>query len=75
MLGGVAIVAVEEIPYAHAYTYDILPDSDSASYFAAGALIGSTLRPSATLVLQSVAARRARSGASRQRISEEALHR
>jgi hypothetical protein len=55
-LGGVQIVATEEIPYAHAFTYDILPDSDSASYFAGGALIGSTLRPSAALVLQSVVA-------------------
>lgn len=56
-LGGVQIVAADEIPYAHAYTYDILPDSDSATYFAGGVLIGSTLRPNGTLVLQSVVAR------------------
>jgi hypothetical protein len=42
-LGGVRVLAVDEIPYAEAYTYDILPESDTGSYFAAGALIGSTL--------------------------------
>ena len=36
----------ELIPYVHARTYDILPDSDSGVYFAAGALVGSTLRSS-----------------------------
>lgn len=34
----------EVVPYEHARTYDILPDSDSGAYFAAGALVGSTLR-------------------------------
>lgn len=42
-LGDVAIAAVERVPYAHAFTHDILPDSDSGTYFAAGALVGSTL--------------------------------
>jgi len=31
------------VPYAEAYTYDVLPDSDSGSYFAGGVLIGTTL--------------------------------
>lgn len=38
-----AIVSVERVPYAHPFTYDILPDSDTGTYFAGGALIGSTL--------------------------------
>lgn len=37
------IVAVETIPYEHAFTYDVLPDSDSGTYVAGGVLIGSTL--------------------------------
>ena len=43
MLDGVAIESVSTEPYAHPYTHDILPDSDTGAYFAAGALIGSTL--------------------------------
>jgi len=42
-LGGVDVVSVQRVPYAHPYTYDILPDSDTGTYFAAGALIGSTM--------------------------------
>jgi len=42
LLGNVAITAIRPVPYAHGYTYDILPDSDSGTYFAGGALIGST---------------------------------
>jgi hypothetical protein len=42
-LGGVKVVTVDEVPYQHAFTYDILPASDTGTYFAAGALIGSTL--------------------------------
>ncbi len=42
-LGGVRVKALELIPYVHAYTYDILPDSDSHEYFAAGAALASTL--------------------------------
>lgn len=42
-LGEATVVATETVPYAHARTYDILPDSDSATYVAAGVLIGSTL--------------------------------
>lgn len=29
--------------YRHAFTYDILPASDTGAYFAGGALVGSTL--------------------------------
>ncbi len=42
-LGGVEVVNVRRIPYRHAFTYDILPDSETGTYFAAGALIGSTM--------------------------------
>jgi hypothetical protein len=42
-LDGVRIVRVERVPYTHDATYDILPDSDSGTYFAGGVLIGSTL--------------------------------
>ncbi len=43
-LDGMPIVGSELVPYEYARTYDILPDSDSGTYFAGGALIGSTLR-------------------------------
>jgi hypothetical protein len=43
-LGGALIVSIRLVPYAAPYTYDILPDSDSGSYLAAGALVGSTLK-------------------------------
>jgi hypothetical protein len=42
-IGDVRVLAVELIPYAHDRTYDILPASDSGSYLAGGALLGSTL--------------------------------
>ena len=44
-LDGVRIIAAETIPYAHAFTYDILPASDSGTYIAGGVLIGTTLSP------------------------------
>jgi hypothetical protein len=44
-LDGVAITKVRLVPYLHARTYDILPDSDTGTYFAGGVLIGSTLSP------------------------------
>lgn len=44
-LDHVAILAIERVPYSHAYTYDILPASESGAYFAGGVLIGSTLKP------------------------------
>ena len=37
------VVSAELVPYRHAATYDILPASSTGTYFAAGALIGSTL--------------------------------
>jgi len=45
-LDGVEIRDVQTIPYRHAATYDILPDSDTGSYFAAGVLVASTLAES-----------------------------
>jgi hypothetical protein len=42
-LGGIPVVTAEVVPYAHDFTYDILPASDSGTYFAGGALVGSTL--------------------------------
>ena len=41
------IVDVALVPYAEPYTYDVLPDSDTGTYFAGGVLIGSTLREAA----------------------------
>jgi hypothetical protein len=38
------VESVGSIPYAHDSTYDILPASSTGTYFAAGALIGSTIR-------------------------------
>jgi hypothetical protein len=43
-LDGIAVQSVEMVPYGHPYTYDILPASKSGTYFAAGVLIGSTLK-------------------------------
>jgi hypothetical protein len=42
-LDGHPIASAELVPYAQPFTYDILPDSDTGTYFAGGALIGSTL--------------------------------
>ncbi len=50
-LGGIPIVAAEIVPYGHDATYDILPASDSGTYFAGGALVGSTLAPAPNLPL------------------------
>lgn len=49
-LDGVRIRASRLVPYSHAATYDILPDSDTGAYFAGGVLIGSTLARGAVLV-------------------------
>jgi hypothetical protein len=43
-LGDSQIASVRLVPYAHPFTYDILPDSDTGVYFVAGAALGSTLR-------------------------------
>jgi len=42
-LDGVLIVERTIIPYRSSYTYDILPASDTGTYFAGGVLVGSTL--------------------------------
>jgi hypothetical protein len=44
-LDGVRIVSAELVPYRHSHTYDILPASDTGTYYAGGVLIGSTLAP------------------------------
>lgn len=50
-LGGIDVVKVQRVPYDYPYTYDILPDSDTGTYFAAGALIGSTMaKPQASTI-------------------------
>jgi len=43
MLDGVGVVSARSVPYDYAFTYDILPDSETGTYVAGGALIGSTL--------------------------------
>jgi len=42
-LGELRIKTVKLVTYQHAFTYDILPASDTGFYFAGGAMIGSTL--------------------------------
>jgi hypothetical protein len=42
-LSGHGVVDVRMEAYGHGFTHDILPDSDSGTYFAGGVLIGSTL--------------------------------
>jgi hypothetical protein len=37
------VLRTEIVPYAHARTWDILPASDTGTYFASGAQVGSTL--------------------------------
>ncbi len=41
----VEVVGVKLVPYDGDFTYDILPASSTGVYFAAGALVGSTLGP------------------------------
>lgn len=43
LMDGTEVRAVENIPYSHEYTHDILPASDTGTYYAAGVRIGSTL--------------------------------
>ncbi len=43
-LGDTEVVSLAMVPYREPFTYDILPASDTGSYLAAGAWIGSTLR-------------------------------
>jgi hypothetical protein len=42
-LDGMGIVGARPIPYAHPFTYDILPNTSTGVYFAEGVAIGSTL--------------------------------
>jgi hypothetical protein len=42
-LGSQHIVSIETVPYDEPFTYDILPASDTGTYFAAGAWVGSTM--------------------------------
>lgn len=44
VLDGVRVVGRELVPYAHSHTFDVLPASSSGTYFAAGVLVGSTMR-------------------------------
>jgi hypothetical protein len=43
LLDGVTVREASLVQYSEPYTYDLLPESDSATYFAASVLIGSTL--------------------------------
>ncbi len=43
LVDGVRVTAVSLVDYDQPFTHDILPDSDSGTYFAGGTLIGSTL--------------------------------
>jgi len=45
-LGDMRIAAVEAVPYDEPFTYDILPASDSGTYFSSGAWLGSTMHSS-----------------------------
>ncbi len=47
--GAARIERAELVDYPEAFTYDILPSSDSGSYFAGGVLIGSTMAPAPVL--------------------------
>jgi len=40
---GATVVSTGPVPYWDAYTYDVLPDSETGSYWANGILLGSTL--------------------------------
>ncbi|MBI4953454.1 MAG: hypothetical protein HY908_15600 [Myxococcales bacterium] len=42
-LGEARIAHVERVAYGHEHTYDLLPASDTGTYLAAGALVGSTM--------------------------------
>jgi hypothetical protein len=44
-LGERTVQRITYAAYRHPFTYDILPDSSTGTYFAAGALIASTLVP------------------------------
>jgi hypothetical protein len=46
VLGDAEVVRIDDEPYGATHTYDILPASATGAYFAAGALVGSTLHES-----------------------------
>jgi hypothetical protein len=48
-MGGRDVASARVVPYSPDATYDILPDSDTGTYFAGGALIGSTIGRAGTL--------------------------
>ena len=54
-LDGALVTEADEVAYGREFTYDILPDSDSATYFAGGVLIGSTLAPPWSVLAKSIA--------------------
>jgi hypothetical protein len=43
LIDGVRVTSAVLVPYRHTHTYDILPQSDTGAYFAAGVLVGSTI--------------------------------
>ena len=43
-LDGAIVVGIDRVAYGDGATYDILPNSASAAYWANGILLGSTLR-------------------------------
>jgi hypothetical protein len=44
-LGDATVLSTVRVPYTASFTYDILPASDTGTYVAEGALVGSTLAP------------------------------
>jgi len=42
-LDRIEVLSAELVPYAHPFTYDILPASETHTYVAGGALIGTTM--------------------------------
>jgi hypothetical protein len=47
---GITLADTRVIAYQHEYTHDILPQSDSGTYFAGGVLVGSTMKAEPALV-------------------------
>jgi hypothetical protein len=43
VLDGVRVRSAQLVPYDESHTFDILPESDTGTYFAAGIQLGSTL--------------------------------
>ena len=55
IVDGATLAAVRVIPYQHDATYDILPQSDSGTYFASGMLVGTTMTSTPALVTAATA--------------------